>query len=125
MGRVKCQECGEPLTGRRKGTRYCGANCRVAAHRRRTQGWLMDGPPVESGPLPDLAGDPLLGPWRQDGKPTADVVEQLARAVIEARALRVQLSRLAQQLPTQLAYRARAVATAMELELDRNFGGQT
>jgi hypothetical protein len=73
--------------------------------------------------LPDLASDPVLGPWARE--PAGGAVEQLARALTEAHALRVQLSRLSAQLPHQLAYRTRAVATQLQLSLDEHFQGVT
>ena len=60
-----CDQCGNPYVARRKSSRYCGSDCRVAAHRQAKRGDAAPKPKPKPAPEPiDVPAPPGLAPGR-------------------------------------------------------------
>lgn len=106
----KCAHCGGPMEqpglGRRR--RYCSAACRQAALRTRRSAaqWL-----------PAISADAIQLP---QSIPTD---EQVARLILEVRALAGAASRLAGEARPALAWRCERLSQALRAALDEHFDG--
>lgn len=123
-----CAICGEAIPARAtpgRPRRYCSGRCRTEAYRIRQ----MDAFDSELvGPQPSPAAY-LRAELVQvaetiiEAEAKAPAEEQLARAIIEARALAAAFHGLSPQLPPALAWRAGTMAQQITTTLKRLFGG--
>ncbi|MBN2565984.1 MAG: hypothetical protein JXB46_09780, partial [Candidatus Eisenbacteria bacterium] len=104
-----CIHCGEPLPhGSSRRRRYCSDACRVAAARRRQTGDLL------RSPVP-LGTEPAMLPA------SAHPDDQVAVAILEARAIASAFLRLGREARPQFAWRCEAVGIALAEALRRSF----